>query len=90
MRQPRYRDESSTTLATPHGVTAWLIAAYLVVRSRQFFSSLAWIASSYVARGWAPATAGYLVAPAARLGPVGILPSPDTAAWVWECAFELG
>jgi Cyanate permease len=41
--------------------TAWLIAAYLVVQSWQFFSSLAWIAPSYVARGWDPTTAGYLL-----------------------------
>jgi CP family cyanate transporter-like MFS transporter len=41
--------------------TAWLIAAYLALQSWQFYSSLAWIAPSYVARGWSPATAGYLL-----------------------------
>lgn len=41
--------------------TAWLVAAYLAVQSWQFYSSLAWIAPSYVARGWTPATAGYLL-----------------------------
>jgi len=41
--------------------TAWLIAAYLAVQSWQFYSSLAWIAPSYVARGWDPTTAGYLL-----------------------------
>jgi MFS transporter, CP family, cyanate transporter len=51
---------------TGHGLpwrhrTAWLIAAYLAVQSWQFYSSLAWIAPSYVARGWNPATAGYLL-----------------------------
>jgi CP family cyanate transporter-like MFS transporter len=52
--------------ATGHGLpwrhrTAWLIAAYLAVQSWQFYSSLAWIAPSYVARGWDPTTAGYLL-----------------------------
>jgi len=41
--------------------TAWLIAAYLAVQSWQFYSSLAWIAPSYVARGWNPTTAGFLL-----------------------------
>lgn len=41
--------------------TAWLIAAYLSVQSWQFYSSLAWIAPSYVARGWDPTKAGYLL-----------------------------
>jgi len=43
-------------------LTAWLVAAYLVVQSWQFFSSLAWIAPSYVTRGWDPTMAGYLLA----------------------------
>jgi len=52
--------------ATGHGLpwrqrTAWLIAAYLAVQSWQYYSSLAWIAPSYVARGWDPTTAGYLL-----------------------------
>ena len=42
--------------------TAWLIAAYLAVQSWQFYSCLAWVAPSYVARGWDPTTAGYLLA----------------------------
>ena len=51
---------------TGHGLpwrhrTAWLIAAYLAIQSWQFYSSLAWIAPSYVARGWDPTTAGYLL-----------------------------
>jgi MFS transporter, CP family, cyanate transporter len=41
--------------------TAWLIAAYLAVQSWQFYSSLAWVAPSYVSRGWDPTTAGYLL-----------------------------
>jgi CP family cyanate transporter-like MFS transporter len=41
--------------------TAWLIAAYLAVQSWQFYSALAWISPSYVARGWDPAMAGYLL-----------------------------
>ena len=52
--------------ATSHGLpwrhpTAWLIAAYLAVQSWQFYSSLAWIAPSYVSSGWDPTTAGYLL-----------------------------
>ncbi len=52
--------------ATSHGLpwrhpTAWLVAAYLAVQSWQFYSCLAWIAPSYVARDWDPATAGYLL-----------------------------
>ena len=52
--------------ATRHGLpwrhrTAWLIAAYLAIQSWEFYSSLAWIAPSYVARGWDPTTAGYLL-----------------------------
>jgi MFS transporter, CP family, cyanate transporter len=52
--------------ATSHGLpwrhrTAWLIAAYLAAQSWQFYSSLAWIAPSYVARGWDPTAAGYLL-----------------------------
>lgn len=41
--------------------TAWLIAAYLATQSWQYYSSLAWIAPSFVARGWDPTTAGYLL-----------------------------
>jgi CP family cyanate transporter-like MFS transporter len=41
--------------------TAWLVAAYLAIQSWQFYSSLAWIAPSYVARGWDPTTAGFLL-----------------------------
>jgi MFS transporter, CP family, cyanate transporter len=52
--------------ATSHGLpwrhpTAWQIAAYLAVQSWQFYSSLAWIAPSYVARGWDPTRAGFLL-----------------------------
>ncbi|MDQ1484026.1 MAG: transporter, family, cyanate transporter [Actinomycetota bacterium] len=52
--------------ATSHSLpwrypTAWLIATYLAVQSWQFYSSLAWIAPSFVARGWDPTTAGYLL-----------------------------
>ena len=51
---------------TTHGLpwrhpTAWLIAAYLAVQSWEFYTSLAWIAPSYAARGWSPTTAGYLM-----------------------------
>ena len=61
----RYK-AANPVAATSHGLpwrhpTAWLIAAYLAVQSWQFYSSLAWIAPSYVARGWDPTTAGYLL-----------------------------
>jgi CP family cyanate transporter-like MFS transporter len=41
--------------------TAWLVAAYLCVQSWQFYSSLAWLAPTYVATGWNPTHAGYLL-----------------------------
>jgi len=57
---------ANTAPATNHGLpwrhpTAWLVAGYLAVQSWQFYSSLAWIAPSYVARGWDPSSAGYLL-----------------------------
>ena len=42
-------------------LTAWLVAAYLAVQSVEFYSSLAWIAPTYRARGWDPTHAGYLL-----------------------------
>lgn len=42
-------------------VTAWLVAGYLTVQSVEFYSSLAWIAPTYAARGWDPEHAGYLL-----------------------------
>jgi len=65
VRISRYK-AANPVAATSHGLpwrhpTAWLIAAYLAVQSWQFYSSLAWIAPSYVARGWDPTTAGYLL-----------------------------
>jgi CP family cyanate transporter-like MFS transporter len=42
-------------------VTAWLVAAYLAVQSVEFYSTLAWLAPSYTARGWDPTHAGYLL-----------------------------
>ena len=64
-RLSRYR-AANPVAATSHGLpwrhpTAWLIATYLTIQSWQFYSSLAWIAPSYVARGWDPTTAGYLL-----------------------------
>lgn len=41
--------------------TAWLVAGYLGVQSWQFYSSLAWVAPSYVAHGWSQDSAGYLL-----------------------------
>lgn len=41
--------------------TAWLIAAYLVTQSFAFYSTLAWMAPSYVKLGWGADDAGYLL-----------------------------
>ena len=41
--------------------TAWLIAAYLVTQSFAFYSTLAWLAPSYVKLGWDADDAGYLL-----------------------------
>lgn len=41
--------------------TAWLVAAYLAAQSWQFYSSLAWLAPTYVSEGWSPTHAGYLL-----------------------------
>lgn len=42
-------------------LTAWLVAIYLASQSWQFYSSLAWLAPTYVAEGWDPTHAGYLL-----------------------------
>ena len=65
LRLSRHR-AANPVATTSHGLpwrhrTAWLIAAYLAVQSWEYYSSLAWIAPSYVARGWDPTTAGYLL-----------------------------
>jgi CP family cyanate transporter-like MFS transporter len=41
--------------------TAWLIAAYLATQSFAFYSTLAWMAPSYVKIGWEADDAGYLL-----------------------------
>jgi CP family cyanate transporter-like MFS transporter len=65
LRLSRHR-AANPIVATSHGLpwrhpTAWLIATYLTIQSWQFYSSLAWIAPTYVARGWDATTAGYLL-----------------------------
>jgi len=65
LRLSRHRT-ANPVAATSHGLpwghpTAWLIATYLTIQSWQFYSSLAWIAPTYVARGWDGSTAGYLL-----------------------------
>ncbi len=47
-------------------LTAWLVAAYLTVQSIEFYSTLAWLAPSYTARGWDPTHAGYLLSVRSR------------------------
>jgi MFS transporter, CP family, cyanate transporter len=41
--------------------TAWLVAGYLVIQSWAFYSTLAWLAPSYVQLGWDREHAGYLL-----------------------------
>lgn len=41
--------------------TAWLIAAYLATQSWAFYSTLAWLAPSFIGLGWDPTHAGYLL-----------------------------
>jgi len=43
-------------------LTAWLLAIYLALQSWQFYSSLAWLAPTYVATGWTARDAGLLMA----------------------------
>ena len=61
----RHRAASPSVVAPtrlPWGhATAWLVAAYLSVQSVEFYSSLAWLAPSFTARGWDPTHAGYLL-----------------------------
>lgn len=52
--------------AADHGlpfrhVTAWLLTGFLAAQSVQFYSSLAWLAPTYVAEGWSPRSAGFLL-----------------------------
>jgi len=65
-RATRHRSANPPVDEGGHGLpwrhpTAWLVAGYLTVQSFEFYSCLAWIAPSYVDRGWSPGTAGYLL-----------------------------
>jgi CP family cyanate transporter-like MFS transporter len=42
--------------------TAWLVAGYLALQSWCFYSSVTWLAPTYVEEGWSRASAGYLAA----------------------------
>jgi CP family cyanate transporter-like MFS transporter len=42
--------------------TAWLVAAYLALQSWCFYSSVTWLAPTYVEAGWSRTSAGYLAA----------------------------
>ncbi|HET7799008.1 MAG TPA: MFS transporter [Humibacillus xanthopallidus] len=42
--------------------TAWLVAGYLALQSWAFYSSVTWLAPTYVEQGWSRASAGYLAA----------------------------
>ena len=66
-RAARHRAANPPVDEGTHGLpwrrpTAWLVAGYLTVQSFEFYSCLAWIAPSYVDRGWSPSTAGFLLA----------------------------
>ncbi|MDF9714632.1 MFS transporter [Nocardioides sp. ChNu-153] len=56
--------------------SAWLVTAYLTTSSVMFYSLLAWIAPSYVDRGWGDGAAGLLLAgfSAAQLGAALLVP----------------
>ncbi|MFW6773834.1 MFS transporter [Nocardioides sp. CPCC 205120] len=56
--------------------TAWLVTAYLTTSSVMFYSLLAWVAPSYVDRGWSDGAAGLLLAgfSAAQLGAALLVP----------------
>lgn len=61
----RHRDDvtsgsAHTRLPWRHP-TAWLIAAYLVTQSWAFYSTLAWLAPSFVRLGWDREHSGYLL-----------------------------
>ena len=58
---PRTRRSARTTRLPWKHATAWLVAGYLAVQSVEFYSTLAWLAPSYTARGWDPTHAGYLL-----------------------------
>jgi MFS transporter, CP family, cyanate transporter len=62
----RHRAAGNTAQDVAHRLpwrhaTAWLVAAYLATQSWQFYSSLAWLAPTFVAEGWDPTHAGYLL-----------------------------
>ncbi|HET7400073.1 MAG TPA: MFS transporter [Intrasporangium sp.] len=40
---------------------AWLVAAYLTLQSWCFYSTVTWLAPTYVEHGWAASSAGYLL-----------------------------
>jgi CP family cyanate transporter-like MFS transporter len=65
LREKRIRAVQAPVVAPgrlPWGsITAWLIAGYLTIQSVEFYSSLAWLAPTYAARGWDPEHAGYLL-----------------------------
>ena len=42
--------------------TAWLLAGYLALQSWAFYSTVTWLAPTYVEQGWSPSAAGYLAA----------------------------
>lgn len=42
-------------------VTALVLTAFMALQSWQFYSSLAWLAPTYVDHGWTPARSGYLL-----------------------------
>ncbi len=67
LRGNEYEPEEESAEGRPGGLPwrsrlAWLVSGYLAVQSVAFYGALAWLAPSYVARGWAAADAGALLA----------------------------
>ncbi len=66
VRLPAHAHDAATAGGSPTALpwrhrTAWLLAAYLVVQSWQFYASLAWLAPTYHLAGWGSAEAGLLL-----------------------------
>jgi CP family cyanate transporter-like MFS transporter len=59
--------------------TAWSLTAYLALNSIVFYTSLAWLASSYVERGWSRADAGLLLGLFTASQVIGALVMPAVA-----------
>lgn len=60
---PRHvRGEAGHGALPWRSTTAWTVAVYLALQSWCFYSSIAWLAPTYVELGWSESSAGYLLA----------------------------